>query len=159
MTSKINLSWESIEQDTSLLTKKVKDFHPTCILGIANGGMIPATLLAKQLKVDKLLSCNFKSYQSDAPRKGPHNRNDIVKQITFPTQDELMRERVLIVDDLVDTGLTLKKVYGNFVMYNDQYNITWDFATLYYKPKTTFMPDYTVREFDNDDWIVFPWEK
>jgi hypoxanthine phosphoribosyltransferase len=69
-----------------------------------------------------------------------------------------MRERVLIVDDLVDTGLTLKKVYGNFVKFNDQYNITWDFATLYYKSKTTFMPDYTVREFDNNDWIVFPWE-
>ena len=95
MTSKINLSWESIEQDISSLTKKVKDFHPTCILGIANGGMIPAVLLAKQLKVDKLLSCNFKSYQSDAPRKGPHKINDIVKQISFPTQEELMRERDL----------------------------------------------------------------
>ena len=70
-----------------------------------------------------------------------------------------MRERVLIVDDLVDTGLTLKKVYGNFVIFNDQYNITWDFATLYYKSKTAFKPDYTVREFDNDDWIVFPWEQ
>ena len=56
MTSKIKLSWESIEQDVSLLTKKAKDFHPTCILGVANGGMIPATLLAKLLKVDKLLS-------------------------------------------------------------------------------------------------------
>jgi|TARA_R100000008_G_scaffold49292_1_gene29413 hypoxanthine phosphoribosyltransferase len=159
MTSKIKLSWESIEQDVSLLTKKAKDFHPTCILGVANGGMIPATLLAKLLKVDKLLSCNLKSYQDDAPRSGPHNINDVVKQISFPTQDELMRERVLVVDDLVDTGLTLQKIYNNFVLYNDQYNINWDFATLYYKPKTSFMPDYTVRQFDNDAWIVFPWEK
>ena len=159
MTSKINLSWESIEQDISLLVEKVKDFHPTCVLGIANGGMIPAALLAKKLKVDKLLSCNLKSYQDDAPRKGPHNINDVVKQISFPTQDELMRERVLIVDDLVDTGLTLQKVHGNIVIYNDQYNIHWSTCTLYYKPKTAYMPKHTVREFDNNDWIVFPWEK
>jgi hypoxanthine phosphoribosyltransferase len=76
MTSKINLSWESIEQDISLLVERVKDFHPTCILGIANGGMIPAALLAKKLKVDKLLSCNLKSYQDDAPRKGRVNERE-----------------------------------------------------------------------------------
>ena len=159
MISKTNLTWKDIESDVNDLAVLLANVDITCIIGIANGGMIPATLLAKQLKIDKLLSCNLKSYQDDAPRKGPHNINDIVKQISFPTQDELMRERVLIVDDLVDTGLTLKKVHGNLVLYNDQYNINWITSTLYYKPKTAYMPDYTVREFDNDDWIVFPWEK
>ena len=161
MTSKINLSWESIEQDISLLVEKVKDFHPTCILGVANGGMIPATLLAKQLKVDKLLSCNLKSYQEDKPREGAHSESDVVKTISFPEWSMLREEdRVLIVDDLVDTGLTLKQIkqYNNIINY-EQPEKNWVFATLYNKPKSIFKPDYTVRELDNDAWIVFPWEK
>ena len=161
MTSKINLSWESIEQDISLLVEKVKDFHPTCILGVANGGMIHATLLAKQLKVDKLLSCNLKSYQEDKPREGAHSESDVVKTISFPEWGMLREEdRVLIVDDLVDTGLTLKQIkqYNNIINY-EQPEKNWVFATLYNKPKSIFKPDYTVREFDNDAWIVFPWEK
>ena len=76
------------------------------------------------------------------------------------TGDLGVNNRVLIVDDLVDTGLTLKQIkqYNNIINY-EQPEKNWVFATLYNKPKSIFKPDYTVREFDNDDWIVFPWEK
>jgi len=79
--SKTYITWENIQQDTKILANKLSKFNFSCIIGVANGGMIPATLIAKELKVNKLLSCNLKSYQDDAPRKGPHNINDVVDQI------------------------------------------------------------------------------
>ena len=165
MTSNINLSWQEIQEDCQALANKVSHIEFTCIIGVANGGMIPATLIAKKLKVNKLLSCNLKSYQDDKPREGAHAETDVVETISFPDWEELRKERkILIVDDLVDTGLTLKaiKQYNNIINYErfpyKQPEKNWVFATLYNKPKSKFKPDYTIRQFDNDAWIVFPWE-
>jgi hypoxanthine phosphoribosyltransferase len=158
--SKTYITWENIQQDTKILANKLSKFNFSCIIGVANGGMIPATLIAKELKVNKLLSCNLKSYQEDKPREGAHSQMDVVKIISFPDWRSLREEdRVLILDDLVDTGLTLKKIihYNNIINHN-QPEKNWIFATLYNKPRSIFKPDYTVREFDNDEWIVFPWE-
>jgi len=169
MNKKTVLSWEDIQQDCKKLADKLSEEKIKCIVGIANGGMIPATLLAKHLKVNKLLSANLKSYVEDKPRFGEHSNitveevlpalrigrhsnTDVVQLISFPFEGDLTKDGVLIIDDLVDTGLTLKHIQHNFPKNN------WIFATLYYKSRSIVEPDYTVREFDNDDWIVFPWE-
>ena len=111
MSNKTFLTWDNIQEDCKLLADKLSDIKFTCIIGIANGGMIPATLLAKHLKVDKLLSANLKSYQEDKPRNGAHTTEDIVKVISFPSWVDLKeQDKILIVDDLSDTGLTLREV-------------------------------------------------
>ena len=116
--SKTYITWEEIQQDATYLANEISHLNFSCIIGVANGGMIPATLIAKQLKINKLLSCNLKSYQDDEPRKGAHSHTDVVKKISFPDWSELREEdRVLIVDDLVDTGLTLRQIiqYNNII--------------------------------------------
>ena len=72
MSQKTFLTWENIQEDCKLLAEKLSDINFSCIIGIANGGMIPATLLAKYLKVDKLLSANF---LSNFLRLGPSCHN------------------------------------------------------------------------------------
>ena len=162
MSEKTFLTWNNIQDDCKLLAEKLADKNFSCIIGIANGGMIPATLLAKYLKIDKLLSANLKSYQDDKPRNGVHSSEDVVKVISFPSWGDLKNEKkILIVDDLVDTGLTLRKIkqMGNIINWErEDKQDCWVYATLYYKSKTIFNPSYTVKEFDNDEWIVFPWE-
>ena len=99
MSKKTNLTWEDIKQDCKTLADSLSKENITCIIGIANGGMIPATLLAKHLKVDKLLSANLKSYVDDKPRDGAHSETDVVKLITFPDFGTLRdEEKILIVD-------------------------------------------------------------
>ena len=159
--SKTYLTWDDIQEDTKTLADKLVKFNFSCIVGIANGGMIPATLLAKHLKVNKLLSANLKSYQDDKPRNGAHSTEDVVEVISFPSWGDIRNEeKILIVDDLVDTGLTLQKIkrMDKIINWELPEKADWVYATLYYKPKTIFNPTYTVREFDNDEWIVFPWE-
>ena len=162
MSEKTFLNWENIQEDCKVLADKLSEQNFSCIIGIANGGMIPATLLAKYLKVDKLLSANLKSYQDDKPRDGAHSTKDVVKVISFPDWGELKKEKkVLIVDDLSDTGLTLREIKQMDNIINQEREDKedcWVYSTLYYKPKTVLAPDYTVREFNNDEWIVFPWE-
>ena len=161
MSEKIKLTWGDIKQDCKTLADSLLKEKITCIIGIANGGMIPATLLAKHLKVDKLLSANLKSYVEDKPRDGIHSETDVVKLITFPDFGTLKNEeKILIVDDLADTGMTLHKVkqIDNIVTWEQPERNQWVYSTLYYKPKSTFNPHYTVKEFNNDEWIVFPWE-
>ena len=161
MSKKIKLTWDDIKQDCKTLADSLLEEKITCIIGIANGGMIPATLLAKHLKVDKLLSANLKSYVEDKPRDGVHSETDVVKLISFPDFGTLKNEeKILIVDDLADTGMTLHKVkqIDNIVTWDIPDRNQWVYSTLYYKPKSKFTPHYTVRDFNNDEWVVFPWE-
>jgi hypoxanthine phosphoribosyltransferase len=55
---------------------------------------------------------------------------------------------ILIVDDIADTGKTLE----NF------FNLGFNIATLYHKPRSTVTPDFIGKTVENTDWIVFPWE-
>tara|TARA_R110001583_G_scaffold21472_3_gene81616 strand:+ start:202 stop:669 length:468 start_codon:yes stop_codon:yes gene_type:complete len=153
--SKTYITWEELEYDVTTLSLLLEDTDFTCIVGIANGGMIPATLLAKRLNIKKLYSCNCKSYQNDEPRTGAHDITDTVDLISFPSWEELKDENVLIVDDLVDTGFTINTIDQHISTMGD---FGWSTATLYFKPKTIITPSYTVKQFSNDEWIVFPWE-
>lgn len=156
---KTYLTWQNIQDDCETLANNLRSEQFTCIIGVANGGMIPATLLAKKLKVNKLLSANLKSYQEDKPRDGAHTNDDVVKVISFPSWEELKNEKVLVVDDLADTGLTLRKIKQISINWEkENQGGYWTYATLYFKPNSQFLPKNIVRVFDKDEWIVFPWE-
>jgi hypoxanthine phosphoribosyltransferase len=57
------------------------------------------------------------------------------------------KTEVLIVDDIADTGDTLKD-FKDF-----------DCATLYYKPRSIIKPTYYIEQFKNSNWIVYPFER
>ncbi len=69
----------------------------------------------------------------------------------FETYDFLHTnpEKVLIVDDIADTGSTLKPFA----------DMNCDSATVHYKPRSIIKPTYFVEECSNTDWIVYPFEK
>lgn len=56
----------------------------------------------------------------------------------------------LIVDDIADTGSTLKK-------YRDDLNTNYTIATMYYHQQSLVIPDFWLYE-KTDSWIVYPWE-
>jgi len=58
-------------------------------------------------------------------------------------------QKILIVDDLVDTGLTLEPLMKD----------GFDIATIYYKPRSIVKPTYYIEEIPNYQWVVFPFEK
>jgi GTP cyclohydrolase I len=78
------------------------------------------------------------------PRGGCFVALELSKILNIPITNEL-KQGVLIVDDIVDSGGTISK-------FNDKYVV----ASLYYKPKAKTKPVY--KAITTEDWIVFPWE-
>jgi len=70
--------------------------------------------------------------------------------VTLPIKDK----KVLLVDDVSDSGLTLEFAIQAISLYMPMEIKT---ATLYMKPWTRLVPDFYAEEVDK--WVVFPWEK
>lgn len=70
-------------------------------------------------------------------------------EIPMITDKNDITQETLIVDDLADTGTTLKEFAEN----------NFDIATIYYKTRSTVVPTYYVDQCPNNFWIVFNWEK
>ena len=121
-------------------------FNPDLIVGVSRGGWVPARVLSDLLENRNLTDARVESYSSldnhvDAPS---------LTQTVFPC---VTGKRVLIVDDVADSGSSLNLVKGH-VLGKDAKEAK--IATLYYKPWSTVKPDYYEKQ--TKRWIVFPWD-
>lgn len=140
------MSWYEVEKAvTALATTLEREFVPDLIVGIARGGLIPAVRLSHLLGDKLLRMIHIKFY------KGVNLRQE--KPELLADVGELP-PKVLIVDDVADTGATLE-----FVLERVKEKGAKDIriATIAYKPRSRIKPDYYV--FETDKWIVFPWEE
>lgn len=144
------LSWEDIEKITDELAAEIKEsnFEPDYIIGITSGGLIPLYFLIKKLDVDNILTISANSYNKED--KGALN-------ITYLPEVDLTGKKVLLVDEIVETGDTLKTISETI---RNKYNVS-EIKTVVLvvnKEKCQFSPDYHGLE-EQGGWVVFPWEK
>lgn len=143
----IKLSWKDVEKTTDKLAKKIKasGFKPDYIIGITTGGLIPLSLLAKRLKIKRILTVSASISKKDKKLK-----------IIYAPDIDLKSKKVLLIDEIVETGTTLKKISE---MFTKKFNIgELKTATLgMNKDRGTFHPDYYIFE-EKGEWVVFPWE-
>ena len=121
-------------------------YSPEIVVAIARGGLLLAGSVAYALGVKSCGSLNVEFYTGVDQRLAQ-------PEILPPLLDgaSLAGKRVLLVDDVSDSGRTLKlavELLGS--MGADVRSVT-----LYVKPRTIFEPDYCWRT--TDRWIVFPW--
>lgn len=122
------------------------------ILCLARGGMRPGDILSRVF--DKPLAImSTSSYRSEA---GTVQGNlDIAHYITTPKGE--IAGRVLLVDDLADSGLTLKAVIHQ--LKNNYQPITeLRSAVIWTKGVSSFVPDYSVEFLPTNPWIHQPFE-
>lgn len=61
---------------------------------------------------------------------------------------DVMLPNTLVIDDICDTGETLKNCIGGYT------------AVLYYKPHTScYKPNIYAYIHEGDEWVIYPWEK
>lgn len=61
---------------------------------------------------------------------------------------DIMLPNTLVIDDIADTGVTLKNTIGVYT------------AVLHYKPHTScYKPNIYAHKHTGDEWIIYPWEK
>ncbi len=114
------------------------------VVGIARGGMPVAMVVSDHLDV-RIDFINVKSYVGIGERGTPRILSTLTEDITG--------KNVLIVDDLVDQGDTMKVVEEYL---SRQSPNLLEVAVLFKKPWTKFEPDYYLEVVDR--WVVFPFE-
>lgn len=133
------LSWEELHRDTRALAQRLLGRPWRGVVGIARGGLVPAAILARELDVRLVDSLCIASY--DHTTQG---EPQILKGV------EGDGEGLLLVDDLVDTGVTAGIARELLPKAT--------FVALYAKPRGMALAELWQREFPQETWIHFPWD-
>jgi len=141
-------TWNQIYNMLLNLAEKIRRdrFKPDIIVGVSRGGWPPARVLSDLLDNPNLANVRAEFYLGVAETKGEPT-------LTQPVSVPVSCKNVLVVDEVADTGKSLKLVKEHII---EQGAVKVKIATVYYKPWSTVKPDYYEKE--TSRWVVFPWE-
>jgi xanthine phosphoribosyltransferase len=136
------ISWDQIQADAALLAKQLaRQGRWQGIVAVARGGLVPAALVSRSLGIRRIETVSAATYEDDRIREP-----ELLKLPTAAGDGGGW----LIIDDLVDTGTTMRLVR--------KFLPKAYVGVLYAKPVGLPLADSFVREFPQDSWIDFPWE-
>ena len=154
----LHISWDEYHKKTEELAVKVYDdeWKFNQVVCIAKGGMRVGDVFARIFNLP-LAILSVESYRGE----GVKNKwGSITFSRDLAKTSPNIGSKVLLVDDLADSGITLKKsidwmqhFYG---FYLDEPIRT---AVLFYKAASSFKPDYYIDYLKDSPWIHMPFEK
>ncbi|MDD3041543.1 MAG: phosphoribosyltransferase [Methanosarcinaceae archaeon] len=143
------LSFGEVYRLSKLLADKIKvsGYKPDLLIAIGRGGYVPARLVSDFLIFKDLTSMKIEHYGMGA---------DIEEKaiIRFPLPVDIRGKKVLIVDDVTDTGQTLELAVGYIRSLGPSEIRT---AVMQHKRGSAFVPDYHAQKIIKWRWIVYPW--
>jgi len=123
--AKVFLSWKWVDEQINEIGDRLEGVDLEFVSGIPRGGLIPAVMMSHAFNM------KYISYSSAK---------------LLPKE---LRDKTLVVDDIADTGHTLKEaVELGFIT-----------ATLCMRVGSKTAPRYYGEFVSNDSWLVFPWEQ
>lgn len=144
----IGLTWEdfgeAIRELASMIVASGRQYD--LVLGLARGGLIPAGALAYALNIKPCASMNVELY-TDIEETLP-------EPIVLPpliSASDLAAKRVLVVDDVADSGRSLKFVMEML----ERWGVDADSAMILEKPRSVYKPTFAWKLVEG--WIDFPW--
>ncbi len=143
------LSWPSVVRDAERLARIIKDsgYVPDIVIAIGRGGYIPARIFCDYLMVHDLAAFKAEHWGVAAVRK----KKAVIK---FPLSANIKNKRVLLVDDITDTGETLR-VSTRYLNGFEPKEVRT--AVLIHKTSSPVVPDYFLRKIIKWCWVIFPW--
>ena len=143
------VSWDMFHRDSRALAWRLSsEGEWKAIVCITRGGLVPAGSVARELGIRTIETVCIASYH-DYDNQG---QLKVIKPVDPKVVDLEGGEGsgVLVIDDLVDTGKTLKVVREMLPKAH--------YATVYAKPVGVPMVDTFITEVSQDTWIYFPWD-
>lgn len=132
--------------DVQNLTELCKPFEADTIIAVARGGMTLAHALAMSLNIRNVQSIRVESYDGS-------NQRDAVS--VSGRCDFLHSKRILVVDDIVDSGRTLSVLMP--ILHSENRDCEFKTVSLFTKSSALIQPDLFLHE--ATDWIDFFWER
>jgi len=134
------ISWEQLHRDSKALARRLVEMKAwKGIVAITRGGLVPASIIARELEIRLVDTICISSYD--------YQQQGATRILKTPQADS---EDWLLIDDLVDTGKTARIVRK---LYPQSH-----FATVYAKPAGRPVVDTFITEVSQDTWILFPWD-
>ena len=157
MADKLIIDWKEYNLIVEKLAIKIhkSGFKPTMLIGIMRGGAPIIDVLSRVFK----LKCAYLAVESYSGKGTENQQGELVfsREMSSTVQD--MGGRLLLCDDLSDTGVTLQKSINWLYNYPSIKNIEEiKTAVLWKKKDSTFEPDYCAERLDGNPWIVQPFE-
>ncbi len=139
-------SYEEFVKDTTELIKLSREFNADVLLGAARGGLTLSHFMGEALNIRKVYSLNSIHYEGT-------QKLDTFEIFNIP--DLSKASKVLIIDDIVDSGETMVEILK---LLKEKFpHVEYKLATIFYKKTALLQPDYAVKE--ATQWIEFFWEK
>ncbi|MCC6032988.1 MAG: phosphoribosyltransferase [Desulfurococcaceae archaeon] len=147
------VSWDEIVSWARDLSRKIEEsnYRPDVVVAIARGGFVPARLVCDFLMIENLISIQSQHWTEAAKVE----EKAIIK---FPYKLDLNNGKVLIVDDIVDTG-------DSVLLAKDFIRKNWNVSDVrvavlqWISPVAKFKPDYYSVEVREWIWFQYPWTR
>lgn len=122
-------------------------YHPELIVAIGRGGYMPARIVSDYLDVFDLADIKIEHYH------GMHKER--IARVRYPLVAETAGKRVLLIDDVSDTGDTFEVAMRHLRERGEPGDIRT--GVLHHKTVSSFTPDFYAEEVREWRWIVYPW--
>jgi xanthine phosphoribosyltransferase len=138
----LTITWDLLHRDARVLAGSLIDLGPfSGLVAVTRGGLIPAAIIARELDIRLVESVSVVTYQEE-------DRG--LPVVLKPPVSAGDGTGFLIIDDLVDTGITAQAVRALLPKAH--------FGCIYAKPLGRAVVDTFVVEVPQDTWILFPWD-
>lgn len=145
------ISFSEVSHLSKLLANKIKasGYQPDLIIAIGRGGYVPGRLVSDFLLFNALTTIKVEHYMKGAEMKAE-------ARIRFPLPVDISGNKVLIIDDVTDTGDTLK-LSVDYVQSLSPAEVRT--AVLQHKTCSSFVPDFYGQKIFKWRWIIYPWAR
>ncbi|HYA70824.1 MAG TPA: phosphoribosyltransferase [Thermoplasmata archaeon] len=144
-------TWADVERWVDRLAERIRSASavPETIVALTRGGWVPSRLLSDRLGVRRLVSLRAQHWGVTAT---PDGKAKISEGLSGPIEGE----KVLVVDDITDTGESLSLAVAHVA---EQHPTRLESAACLHIAHSKFVPTYYAEEIPRTGWVwvVFPW--
>lgn len=154
------LSWGELVHLTTDLAQRIQQGPiPDIIIGLQRGGLIPAVMLSHHLRIQTFFSLPIRRTTSDRAYA-----TKISPEIgTLASIEQIAGKQILVVDDIVGSGATLKTALLLLQRYEPAHiqSVVYIVNREHWNPVNSSEPVESITYVGKElsDWVVFPWEK
>lgn len=143
------VSFQEVHDMVREVAEKVKKsgYEPTTIVGLARGGWVPARLMCDFLGITDLISLKVEHWLETGKTKDEAT-------IRYPITTSMTGKKLLVIDDITDTGESLIKSTEHLKKLNPQEIRT---GVMQYVPASKYKPNYYAEEVTDWFWFIYPW--